>query len=255
MRFLIIAALLLVSIPGQAASSKDLEGEVAELRRINEAQANNLATAMNQLQEVLSNFQKLSGQVDQSQYLNDQQAKVIQDSQRRLEILEDRSQQLVTQLEEIKSAGFLKEVQAKKLSEFKSYQIGLAKLNAEQFKEAAQTLKAFVTANPKSAYAANAQYWIGESYYAMRDFPAAITEFQKVVKSFPKSEKTAASLLKQGFSFFEMQALDESKAFLTKLIAQFPGTNEAVRASDRIREIERIIELKAKQAVEKRVSS
>ena len=49
--------------------------------------------------------------------------------------------------------------------------------------------------------APNAQYWLGESYYAERRFNDAIVEFQKVLKDRKNSEKTPDALLKIGMAF------------------------------------------------------
>ena len=86
----------------------------------------------------------------------------------------------------------------------------------------------------------------------MRDFTAAIAEFQNVVKKYPESSKVPSSLLKQGLSFFEMQSFEEAKAFLSKLAARFPQSGEAIRAQDKIRVIDRLFEIKAREALEKK---
>lgn len=236
------------------AGTKELETQVAELQRINEAQSKNLATALNQLQDVLAEFQKLNGRVEASEHLVTDQQNIIKDSQRRLEILEDKSQLLVTQLEDLKKAGLLPAAQAKSLSDFKAFQQGITQLNGDDYKGAAVTLQAFVKTNPKSPYAENAQYWIGECYYGMRDFPRAVAEFQKVIKDFPKGSKIAASMLKQGFSFFEMQSFDDAKAFLEKVIVKYPQTDEAIKAQVTITQINRLLEAKQKEALENKTT-
>lgn len=234
------------------AGDKKLEEEVAELRRILEAQSKNLATSTAQVQEMVSEFQKITGQVDQSIHGDEQQKKVINDSQRRLEVLEEKLQQLLTQLEELKAAGLLPTSSVKNLGEFKLFQGALSKINASDYKGAALSLQEFIKTNPKSRFGDAAQYWIGESYFSMRDFPKAISEYQKVIRDFPKSNKVAASLLKQGFSFYEMQSFEDAKAFLTKLITKYPGSNEAIRAKERIDEINAVEEARALQEAQKK---
>lgn len=251
--FLIV--FVLVILPQSSvfsASVKQLEKDVAELKRINTAQSKNLATALNQVQEVLDEFQGMYGKVDQSLAGNREQKRLINDNQTRLNSLEDRVTILLEQLEEIKKVGFLSPEQSKKLKEFKVYQTGLSKVNAEEYKGAIQAFKKFMANNPKSTYLSYAQYWIGESYYAMRDYPVAVTEFQKVIKKYPKSRKVPPSLLKQGYSFFEMQAFQDSKAFLSKLITKYPRTNEAIMARGKIKRINELLALKAKEAVERK---
>ena len=38
----------------------------------------------------------------------------------------------------------------------------------------------FIAKYPKHPLAANAQYWIGEAYWAQRDYRQALVEFEKV---------------------------------------------------------------------------
>ena len=230
-----------------AASIDDVRDDVAELKRIHEAQATNLATALNQIQQVLGEFQKIHGQVDQSLHQNTENNRLLQDSQLRLQVLEDKIQLLTTQLEELKGAGLLPPDQVKNLNEFQIFEKGLGKVNANQYKEAISNFRTFLTSHPKSIYADNAQYWIGECYYAMRDFAAAVAEFQNVIKKYPASPKVASSLLKQGLSFFAMQSFEEAKAFLSKLISRFPTSSEAIRAQEALSRIKDLLEAKTRE--------
>lgn len=245
---------LLIPLASQATTIKELEEEIAELKRINETQAKNLATALNQLQEVLSEFQTMHGQVDQSVHLAEMQQSTNEDSERRIELLEDKIQILLAQLEEIKTAGLLPPDQSSNIKQFQVYQKGVTKINAAEYKGAIQSLKSFLQTYPKSSYAPYAHYWIGESYFALRDFPTAVTEFQNVVKKFPDHEKVRGSLLKQGYAFYEMQSLDQSKAFLEKLISTHPDSTEANLAKARINKIKNLIDQKQKEALEKQVT-
>ncbi|MDO8518660.1 MAG: tol-pal system protein YbgF, partial [Deltaproteobacteria bacterium] len=231
--FKILTLLVFISSPAFAGTAQ-LEAQIAELRRVNETQATNLASALNRVQEMVGEFQKMHGQVDASLHANEEQDKILKDSQLRLEAAENKLQLLVTQLEELKIAGLLPPDAVKNLSQFRSFEKALSRVNAGDFKQAIVDLKSFLTANAKSPFAEHAQYWIGESYFAMRDFTAAVAEFQSVIKKYPQSSKVPPSLLKQGLSFFEMQSFEEAKAFLTKVATRFPQSREAIRAQDKI---------------------
>lgn len=235
-----------------AATLKELEAEVLEFKRINDTQAKNLANALNQVQEIVSEFQGLSGRADQGLHENMEQARLIADAQRRVDILEDKIAILVKQLEELKTAGLMSVDQVKNLKEFQEYEKGLSLLNAEDYKGAVSSLKQFMAGNPKSPLVQNAQYWVGESYYAMRDFTAAVAEMQKVVQKYPSGVRVASSLLKQGFSFYEMQSFDDARAFLSKVVAKYPGSHEAALASERIKKIDALLEKKALETMEKK---
>lgn len=240
--FCVLLIAISATSPALAKSTKEVEEEVAALSRAMEAQSKNLATAMNQIQEVLAEFQKMHGQVDQNNFVGDRLEKMILDSQRRIDVLEDKQQLLVEQLEEIKAAGLLSTDQGAKLKVFNDYQVHLGKINREDYKGAITGLNTFITSNPRSHLAAYAQYWVGESYFALRDFPASVTACQQLIKKYPESTKVPGCLLKQGLSFYETQSFAEAKAFLAKLVSRYPKSIEAERARDKIQAIDQLEE-------------
>lgn len=244
--------LILIPLSVFAGTLKELEEQLAAFKRTYDAQSGNVARSLSQIQEMATEFQGLNGRIDQSLHENSNQTKLIEDNQKRLEILEDKIAILSKQLEEIKTAGLLPAVQVKNLKEFQEYEKALSLLNADDFRGAAQSLRQFLSANPKSVIAENAQYWIGEAHYAMRDFPAAVTEFQKVVQKYPTGSKAASAMLKQGFSFYEMQSFEDSQAFLNKVAAKYPNTTEAARARDRLKTIDELLQTKAREMMEQK---
>ncbi len=98
-----------------------------------------------------------------------------------------------------------------------------------------ETLRQFLKLFPEHEFADNAQYWMGEAYYAMGDWERAIVEFDRVIKNYPKGDKVAAALLKQGFAFEKLDAKDEARVLLKRVIEKFPGSKEADKAKRRLR--------------------
>ena len=58
--------------------------------------------------------------------------------------------------------------------------------------------RTFVQRNPQHALAGNAQYWLGETYYARRDYQNAMTAFAEGYKAYKTSPKGPDNLLKLG---------------------------------------------------------
>ena len=58
--------------------------------------------------------------------------------------------------------------------------------------------KAFVQRNPQHVLAGNAQYWLGETYYARRDYQNAMVAFAEGYKAYKTSPKGPDNLLKLG---------------------------------------------------------
>lgn len=69
------------------------------------------------------------------------------------------------------------------------YQKGLTFVRDGNYTQAGSTFREFLQKYPKSAFAGNSQYWLAECYYAQRDYPRAIKEYQNTIANYPKLDK------------------------------------------------------------------
>jgi tol-pal system protein YbgF len=120
-------------------------------------------------------------------------------------------------------------------TEQSAYMQALDQLKSGKYPDAANSLQQFLATYPKSDLADNAQYWLGEAYYASRDFPKAAAAFKALIDQWPTSRKAPDALLKLGYSQFEMKQYADSRATLTDVTRRFPGTDAAKHATDRLR--------------------
>lgn len=116
----------------------------------------------------------------------------------------------------------------------KAYQ----KILDNDFEGAEKAFRAFLKENPKHKLAENAQYWLAESYYSRGDWQRSILEFDKVIKGWPKGDKTAAALLKQGFGFDKLGSKKESRVLLEQVVEKYPKSDEAELARKRLKTFE-----------------
>jgi tol-pal system protein YbgF len=92
----------------------------------------------------------------------------------------------------------------------------------------------FLQRSPASDLADNAQYWIGECFYAQRDYSPAVTEFLKVEEAYPRGDKVPAALLKIGFSFLQLEDRASARRYLNQVVEQYPNSEEAVSARNKL---------------------
>jgi tol-pal system protein YbgF len=119
-------------------------------------------------------------------------------------------------------------------SEQVAYDAALATFKAGDYKGAAGALDAFVKRYPESAYAANAQYWLGNAHYAMRDCKTAISAQQLVVKTYPDSPKAADAMLNIASCYVELKDKNNAKKTLDTLVARYPASSAAQIAKERL---------------------
>jgi tol-pal system protein YbgF len=190
------------------------------------------------LDSVKVDMRSLSGKMDDLSLLvkkpGDDLALLREDMERRLAAVEERLKKLEKGLEETEKKATTKE---EGLSPEALYQQGLTALKGGNPQQARDLLTRFVTAYPKHDLAANAQYWIGETYYSEKNYEQAILEFQQLIKNYPGREKVPAALLKQGMAFKELGDLKSARYVYNKLLDDYPSSAEAKLAKERLKDL------------------
>ena len=120
----------------------------------------------------------------------------------------------------------------------KDYELGWHAMEKRDYRVAISRFKEFLKKHPKSNLADNAQYWIGESHYGLREFDQAIIEFDAVRRRYPQGDKVPAALLKQGYAFAELGEKVNARLLLQEVMEKFPETPEAARAKMRLKSLE-----------------
>jgi tol-pal system protein YbgF len=103
-----------------------------------------------------------------------------------------------------------------------------------QYKETVQNLTAFLTLYPDSALAPTAQFYLGSSRYAMKDFKGAITTLQAMVQKFPTEPRAADALLMVASCQIELNNRPGAKATLQRIVKEYKGTPAADTATKRL---------------------
>jgi tol-pal system protein YbgF len=85
----------------------------------------------------------------------------------------------------------------------------------------------------------NAQYWLGETYYADKRWNDAIVEFQKVIKEHKGSEKTPDALLKIGMSFQAQKDCKNAQLFYEEVLQAYKSSPAAKTAREKATECKR----------------
>jgi tol-pal system protein YbgF len=92
----------------------------------------------------------------------------------------------------------------------------------------------FIKAYPASSLAASAQYWIGNSFFAIREYKNAIVSQNKLIATYPESPKVPDAMLNIASAKMELGEEDQAKKTLQELIAKFPVTDAAETAKRRL---------------------
>ena len=113
--------------------------------------------------------------------------------------------------------------------EFDRYHAALRLFNGRNYERARAEFAAVQEAWPQGTYAANAQYWSGECYYAMEDYASAIAAFSKVF-DFSSSTKADDARFKIGLSHLKLGQHAQAREAFQTVIDRYPASPYVTRA-------------------------
>ena len=99
-------------------------------------------------------------------------------------------------------------------------------------------LNSFATNHRDSPLADNALYWAARCYAVTGKQNEAISKFYDVTLKYPKGDRAAAALWAQGNLFLEMGDTPDARINFSKLIRDYPTSDEAPRARQKLMELE-----------------
>lgn len=117
------------------------------------------------------------------------------------------------------------------------YRDGIEMLRNGDSQGAIQKLREFLRKSPKSDFADDAQYWIGEAYYSSHDYNRAILEFNEVLLRYPKGDKVPGALLRQALAFAELGDKVDARLVLQKLVSEHGDSPEAEKGRQKLAEL------------------
>lgn len=255
------------------AEASAVRGETTDIRGEFDRVRASLADTRANLQEMQRDLSALKGKVEELRYLQERQSdQSARDGSQKVRSLEGRLAKMDEELNEQRKllkgqeeelrglretlgrgSEEKKEAKAKGTQGAESpgdktsaeadpvrneYEEILRLIDKKDYRPAISRLREFMKRNPNSELSDNAQYWIGECHYALKEFDQAILEFDQVRRKYPKGDKVPAALLKQGFAFAELGDKLDARLILQELIDRYPLSAEATRAKEKLKSLQ-----------------
>jgi tol-pal system protein YbgF len=123
-------------------------------------------------------------------------------------------------------------------SEQKEYEQSLQAFKNGDYEGARERFADFLQRHPDSKFASNAQYWLGECYYGIKDYVQAIEAFDRVGRSYPDSPKAPAALLKKGFAYGALNDRGRASSTLKHVVEAYPRSPEAIKAKEKLAQLQ-----------------
>lgn len=245
-RSLYMVLFLGLSIMAVPSYAEDLEQRVQRLEKLLESQG--LVDMFLQMQKLQQEVGELRGQVEQQnnevENLKQRQRDLYLDIDRRIGKLESggpapaASKPSSAPKESTTGKKTAAAPAVNTADEDAAYRDAFNLLKEGRYQTAISRFTDFLGKYPSSGYADNAQYWLGEANYVLRNYTQAITEFNQVVTGYPQSNKRADALLKVGYCYYELKDFANAKLALEKVVRDFPKTTASRLADNRLQRMQ-----------------
>lgn len=120
------------------------------------------------------------------------------------------------------------------VAEQRAYDQGLEHFRGGRYGDAVTAFQLFIRNFPRSTLAPSAQYWIGNSLLAVRDYRGVITTQRLLLSQYPDSVKAPDALLIIASAQGELGDLQGSRATMQEVVAKYPASEAGVKAKQRL---------------------
>ena len=107
-----------------------------------------------------------------------------------------------------------------------------------QNEEAIIGFRRFLELLTNNQLAPNSQYWLAEAYYDLREYAAALDEFQHVISRYPRSRKAPDAHYKLALTHLRRDSPPDARREFERLIKKFPRHSLARRARAQLRKLD-----------------
>jgi len=193
--------------------------DAAQLRR-------SLIELQNQLDAARAEVAKLRGQ-------DEQMARDLAEVQRQqkdtVQTLDERVRRFEPSRVTVDGREFLAEP-----AEKRDYDAAMATFRKGDFASSQLVFVEFLNRYPKTGYRPSALFWLGNAQYATKDYKDALASFRALVAAAPDHQRVSEAALAIANCQLELKDTKGARRTLEDLQANYPGTEAAQAAKDRL---------------------
>lgn len=108
------------------------------------------------------------------------------------------------------------------------YNEAFAAIKKQNYKSAESQFEAFLELHPKNSLAGNAQYWLGESYFARGQFDKAAVAFAEGFQKYRDSQKAPDNLFKLGLTMARLNKKQEACIAFKNFLTEYPKVSDSM---------------------------
>lgn len=209
-----------------------LEGRVLKLEDAVKQQTRLMLDLQGQIEVLSSEIRKLRGQ-------NEELAHGLQDAEKRekdfyvdLDTRLRRFESIdnVAQTGDNSSASAVPADRNDPTLENRAFETAYGLLKGGSHANAAKAFQEFLKKYPDSVHVANANYWLGNAQFSLKDYKSALSTYQGLLKVFPGTTKAADVLFNIAGCQQELKLVAAAQKTLKQLITKYPTSEAAAKA-------------------------
>lgn len=208
------------------ASTQRQADEIKELKEGNATLRRSLLDLQNQIEAQRAELASLRGQ-------GEQVTKEVAEMQRRQKDLAQGVDERMRRFEPLKVSVDGREFNADP-AEKRDFDAAFAMFRKPDFAASQAAFGDFLRRYPQSGYNPSALFWMGNSQYALRDYPSAVNNFRGMIATAPDHPKASEAALSIANCQIEMKDTVAARKTLADLITVYPRSEAAVAAQDRL---------------------
>ncbi|MCL2076688.1 MAG: tol-pal system protein YbgF [Betaproteobacteria bacterium] len=235
--FVALGAVFLLAAPvaeAQLFSDSGARSQITSLKQESERQFDTLNKAqlelLTQLMGLREEISRLNGEIETLRYENEQlrrrQQDLYLDLDSRLSRFEGASS--------VGQSGMATTSSADPAAENRAYENALNQFRASKYREAAAAFTAFIETYPDSDMAPNAQFWLGNAWYAQNRCKEAMEAQFVLLQEWPDSTRAPDAMLVIANCQRDMKNRAAEQRTLQEIVAKYPGSTVADEAKRRL---------------------
>lgn len=130
-----------------------------------------------------------------------------------------------------------RDVSADPVGENRSFEAAYSLYKAENYLNAAAAFRDFLKHYPQSVHEANVQYWMGNSYFLLKDCKNSVASYQALGEKYPDHPRVPEAMLNIAECQLNLKNKSAAQKTLKQLISQFPGSSASEKAKKRLASI------------------
>lgn len=109
------------------------------------------------------------------------------------------------------------------------YDQAFASMQKKNYKAAQEEFEAFLFIYPKNELAGNAQYWLGESFFARSMYSKAAVAFAEGFQKYRESQKAPDNLFKLGVTMSKLNKKEEACIAFKNFAKEYPKVSDSMK--------------------------